>query len=351
MIVMTSTAGTVRDDIYDEIYDECSRIIAGYNDPDGYHDERTLPIIYEIDDKAEWQDPDCWIKANPNLGVSKKYQYLKDRVDRAKKNQRMVKNLVCKEFNVRETEESVWLDFDELDNRSTFAFGENLTVQIRDQQNEIVEEYTRPMPDYAVGGFDLSVRGDLTAAVISWMYPDDPNLYVESMFWTPQDQLEAHIKSDGVEYDIWAKNGHLRVCPGNEVDYRMVHAWFLEMRTKYDIYLPWIGYDPAYSAYLVDELKRDFGEAALVPVRQGAITLGMPMGTIEKKLKAHRVVYNNNPIMKYNLMCVTVVEDRNGNILPSKRRKSVERIDGFSALLAAWTVMQDRDDEYQGLMR
>lgn len=57
---ITSTAGTIREDIYDEKYEEAERIINGYEDPDGYHDPRRIAFIYELDKRSEWTDPDCW---------------------------------------------------------------------------------------------------------------------------------------------------------------------------------------------------------------------------------------------------------------------------------------------------
>lgn len=346
MILMTSTAGTVREDIYDDIYQECSMIISGYTDPEGFQDERTLPLIYELDKREEWTDPNMWIKANPNLGVSKSITYLEESVERAKANPKLVRNLVCKEFNIRETEQTSLFNLDEIENKTKFKFTSDSFVVT----NEDGTVETFPRPDYAVGGFDLSVRGDLTAAVVIFSYPDDDRLFCIPMFWMPADVLEDHIKSDAVPYDKWAEQGHLRICPGNQIDYKMVRDWFIEIRDKLDIYLPWIGYDPAYSAYLVDDLAQEFGENSMIPVRQGFMTLGMPMATIIKKFKAKQVCYNNNPLMKFNLICVTAEEDRNGNLMPSKRQRANQRIDGFSALLDAWTVMENNMDTYQSMV-
>lgn len=288
--------------------------------------------MYELDNREEWTDPDCWIKANPNLGVSKFVSYLEPKVNRAKKNARLVKNLVCKEFNIPETSQSSLFDWAELNNESLF-------------DSDLLK------PKYGVGGFDLSVRGDLTAAVVLFKIQGSEELYIESMFWMPEDVLQAHIESDKVPYDIWRDQGFLRVCPGNQVDYKMVAAWFTEIKRQKNIYLPWIGYDPAYSAYLVDDLKSEFGKNALIPVRQGFMSLGMPMAEFEKKVKAKRVNYNNNPVYKFNLVCLTVEEDRNGNLMPSKRQRSIQRIDGISATLSALAVMIDNQEQYDALIR
>ncbi|MGB4610931.1 MAG: terminase TerL endonuclease subunit [Saccharofermentanales bacterium] len=350
MLWMTSTAGTVRNDIYDEIYEEMNLLLKKMEDQLEEIDDTTLAIIYELDSRDEWKNPKMWIKANPNLGVSKKISYLENKIKQARINPKTIKNMLTKEFNVPETEESSWLEYKDINNRTTYEFvKDGLLITIRDKDKNPIRKYKRPIPDYAIGGFDLSIRGDLTAAVIIWQYNGDPNLYVMPMFWMPQDVVEAHIKSDNQPYDVWIENGHIRVCPGNQNDYKMVHAWFEEVRSNWDIYMFRIGYDPYQSGYLVDDMANSFGETCMQKVRQGAITLGMPMATIEKMFQAHRVIYNDNPVLKYNLMVTSVTEDRNGNMMPIKKKKHTQRVDGTFALLDAWTIMQRDYESYMSL--
>lgn len=331
LIFMTSTAGTVREDIYDEIYSECEQIINGYGDPNGYHDEHTLPIVYEVDSRDEWTNPAAWIKANPNLGVSKSFGYLKDKVDRAQKNAALVKNLVCKEFNIRETSGEAALTFDEANNESTF-------------------DVATLKPRYGIGGFDLSRTTDLTAAVMLFRIKDDPTLYIKSMFWIPYDTVEAHVKSDHVPYDMWIDRGYVRTCPGNRIDYKMVHDWFIEIQDQDDIYIASIGYDSYSAAYLVEEMKQTFGVDALEQVIQGAKTLSGPLDALLAEIKAHRVNYNNNPVMKWCLTNLAIQTDRNGNVLPVKALGASKRIDGFAAMLDAFVQYERKLDEYMSMI-
>ena len=106
LVYITSTAGTIREDIYDQKYEEAEMVINGYEDPDGYKDEHFIAFIYELDNRKEWTDETCWEKANPGLGTIKNRNTLKDKVEKAKKNPLLVKNLLCKEFNIRETSRS-----------------------------------------------------------------------------------------------------------------------------------------------------------------------------------------------------------------------------------------------------
>lgn len=245
MIFETSTAGTIREDIYDDKYEEAERIINGYDDPDGYHDEHFLPLIYELDSRNEWTDPDAWIKANPGLGPIKSKKALADKVEKAKANPALVRNLVCKEFNIRETSSEAWLNFEELDNRETF-------------------DLQKIKPRYGIGGADLSSTTDLTAAKVIFRVPDDPKLYVLSMYWIAEDLLEKRVKEDQIPYDKWHERELLRLCPGNSVHAKYVKDWFVEVQEKLDIYLPWIGYDSWSAKYWIEDMADYFGKNAMI---------------------------------------------------------------------------------------
>jgi phage terminase large subunit-like protein len=120
LINMITTAGTIREALYDLKYDEAEMVLNGFDDPNGYKDEHFLPIIYELDKRSEWTNPKMWIKANPGLGTIKKIDVLEGKVNKAKANPLLVKNLLTKDFNIRETASEAWLTFEQLDNKATF---------------------------------------------------------------------------------------------------------------------------------------------------------------------------------------------------------------------------------------
>ena len=84
LIFMTSTAGVIREDIYDQEYDDAATLIDSYSNPELVTDERTICFIYELDSRNEWEDEKAWYKANPGLGTIKRFSYLKEKVDKAK---------------------------------------------------------------------------------------------------------------------------------------------------------------------------------------------------------------------------------------------------------------------------
>ncbi|MEY8381968.1 terminase TerL endonuclease subunit [Christensenellaceae bacterium 44-20] len=331
LIFITSTAGTIREDIYDEKYEYAERVINGYSDAEGYHDERFLPFIYELDDRKEWTCPECWKKANPGLGTIKNYKALADKVEKAKANPNMVKNLVCKEFNIRETSSQAWLTFEQLNNTATY-------------------DLEKLKPRYGIGGADLSATTDLTAAKVLFMIPGDQHIYVMSMYWLAEELVEERVREDKIPYDLWIEQGLMRTTPGNRVHHKYVTQWFKEVQEKHDIYIPWVGYDSWSATYWVEEMMAYFGQSSMIPVIQGKKTLSSPMKNLGADLESKLIIYNNNPIDKWCLANTAYDEDKNGNIQPSKTSKRTKRIDGTAALLDAYVVLQNKMEEYLSII-
>ena len=328
MVLITSTAGVVREDIYDNKYEYAEKVILGYDDPDaGIVDDHFLPFIYELDSREEWEKEECWKKANPGLGTIKNIRQLRDKVARAKQEPSLQRNLLCKEFNIRETAGGSWLSFDDLNNETLF--------DVRELK-----------PRYGVGGADLSSTDDLTAACVIFMLPGCSDIYVIPMFWIPENSVERHIRTDKIRYDIWIEKGWVRTCPGNKINPDVVWEWFVEIQNEYDIYLFDVGYDSWSAEMWASKMKQTFGDKTMHPVIQGKKTLSNPMKMLAKDFEAHRIIYNNNGLLKWCIANTSVDEDKNGNIQPIKNRRPTQRIDGLAALLDAYTVLQDNLDDY-----
>jgi len=331
LIYITSTAGTVREDIYDDKYDEAERVINGLFDEVGYKDPHFYPFIYELDSRKEWTDPDSWKKANPGLGTIKKLDTLASKVSKAKENPKLVKNLVCKEFNIRETSSEAWLTFEQLNNTLLF-------------------DLEQLKPRYGIGGCDLSSTTDLTNATVIFMVPGDENIYVLQMYWLPEDLLEQRVREDKIPYDLWAEQQLLRTCPGNKVHYKYVKEWYEEVQNELDIYLFKCGYDSWSATYFVEDMKNAFGPVVMEPVIQGKKTLSSPMKSLGADLERKKIIYNNNPILKWCLANTSVDIDRNDNIQPCKGNLGTRRIDGLAGLLDAYVILENNLEEYLSMI-
>lgn len=324
MLVMITTAGTVRESIYDDIYDYAEKVVDGIID-----DDRFLPVLYELDSRDEWTDCRMWQKANPGLGTIKKMEYLAEKVERAKTNPKELPAVLCKEFNVRATVAEAWLPFEAVNNEETFS----------------IEEFRG---SYAIGGVDLSSTTDLTCATIVLMKPEGNKKYVLQQYFMPDEIIESRAKEDKVPYDIWRNQGLLTACEGFKVNYSDVTAWFMKLFNEYDIRPLWIYYDPWNSSYWVQEMK-DYG-FQMVEARQGYKTLSQPMKELEADLRNKQINYNNNPILKWNFTNVVAKRDENDNIRPIKGKNQRARIDGAVSLLIAYVGLQEHLSDYKALL-
>lgn len=330
LLFTITTNGFVRGSIFDSQYEYAKNILDGKAE-----NKRFLPFIYELDSIDEWDREDCWEKANPGLGTIKSRDYLRQMVQKAKDDPSFKPTVLVKDFNMKQTAESAWLRYEDLNNEENFdvsKFG------------------------YCIGGFDAADSVDLNAAVAIFQRPDDENIYVKSMFWIPQSVIDELDKSgnrkerDNAPYKLWIDQGFMRTCEGNRCDKRIFLEWFRELRDQYDIYTSFIGYDPWHvSDDLIREFQAEFGKNAMIPVRQGTITLSDPMKNLAADFKAKRIIYDNNPIMKWCLINTEVKTDINGNIQPVKGLDSRKRIDGVAALIDAYKVLQDKRDQYVNL--
>lgn len=320
LLIMITTAGTVRECIFDDMYDYACNVVDG-----NFEDETLLPILYELDKKEEWTDPKAWSKANPALGTIKRFDDLKRKVEKAKNSPKDLSGVLTKDFNIRDTLSSAWLTFDDINNVETFN----------------IEDFREC---YAIGGADLSITTDLTCATLLLIDKETEKRYIHQMYWLPRDNFEQRVKIEKIPYDIWLKRGLLRLCEGNSINYSDVTAWFIEMINNYGITPLWIYYDSYSAKYWVEEMKANgFKMERCI---QGAKTLSLPMQQLGADLKAKKINYNNNPILKWCLTNTGVQEDRNGNIVPIKNQAAKQRIDGTASMLDSYVGLYEHYEEF-----
>lgn len=327
LLFVTTTMGTVRESVFDDTYDYDCKVLDGQ-----FSDPHLLPVIYELDKEDDWRDEGCWRKANPGLETIKDIEKFRAKVIKAGNKPNEVKNLLCKDFNRRETSTDAWLTYEQLYNDEVFD--------------------PRKMGfKYGIGGADLSTTTDLTAAKLLCMRRDDPKIYVMQMYWLPEDLIESRAEEDHVPYVEWHERGLLRTTPGNKVHADYVTEWFKELRNQYGIYMPWCGYDGWSADYWVEEMKAEFGAECMQAVRQGKMTLSGPMHRLGRDLEAKLLVYNRNPIDIWCLSNTCVDLDvKNQTIQPAKGRDTRRRIDGFSALLDAYVALENNKENYLNMI-
>lgn len=330
LIIEITTNGFERDNLFDDQYDYASRILDGKAVDDTF-----LPVIYELDSRAEWTDEAKWIKANPGLGPIKKVEALRGYVNKAKQDPSFLPTVMTKDFNIPENKASAWLRFEEAVNREEFDYRE---MGFR----------------YCIIGYDASDTIDLTAAQALMMRPDDERMYEMSMYWIPEAQLEKHLKSglrknrDNVPYQRWIDDGLVRVVPGNTIDHRVVFEWMQQLRDEFDIYPFAMGYDPWHlqDDSWKDGVRQFVGKKRMEEVRFGPQTLSAPMKQIRADYEAKRIVDGNNPVNQWCRMNVGIITDTNDNIKPVKANGSTGRIDGWAAEICAYIALMRHREDY-----
>ena len=326
LVIMITTSGTVRESVFDNLYGLACDIADGKVTEDTF-----LPVLYELDARAEWTDPQAWIKANPGLGTIKQYATLAAFVERAKKNPEDLPGVLCKDFNVPETSASVWLSFEDIKNDATFT--------MQDVYNT-----------YAIGGCDLSATTDLTCATLLIRRSrEDETVYVLQHYFIPQkriDQLDEH-NSQEAPYKIWAERELLTICDGARVDYSAVTAWFCQMRDEFKIDAFAVGYDRALAGYWVDEMKANGFD--MRAVAQGPFTWSQPMREMGAAFADKKVNYNRNPVLVWCLSNTAVKKSGVNNIQPVKVSDR-RRIDGAVSLLNAWVIYVRDNEDYMYLV-
>lgn len=320
LLIMITTAGTIRGNIFDDMYEYACNVVDGT-----YPDDSFLPILYELDEKKEWVDPAAWPKANPALGTIKKLDDLERKVEKAKNNPNDLTGLLTKDFNIRDTVNAAWLTFDDIHNDEAFD----------------IEQFRG---SYAIGGADLSITTDLSCATLLFVDKDTEKRYIHQMYWLPRDNFEERVMIDKIPYDKWLDQGLLRLCNGNTINYGDITAWFLEMLNDYSITPLWIYYDNYSARYWVEEMEQHgFKMERCI---QGAKTLSLPMQQMGQDLKAKKVNYNNSPILKWCLTNTGTETDRNGNIVPVKNQAAKMRIDGMASMLDAYVGLFEHYEEF-----
>lgn len=292
-------------------------------------DEHILPWLYTQDSVNEiYEDKKTWQKSNPSLGTVKLPNYLEDMMNKSRNDHAMKVSMLCKDFNIKQTDQGAWLEFGDINNKETYDI-----KQLEDS--------------YAIGGVDLSNTTDLTVAIL--LVVKGNKKYVLCQYFMPKDVLEKRKEEDNAPYDIWLQRGLITLTEGSQNDFSLVTKWFVKMVREHQIRPLWIGYDPWNSLYWVKEMEE--AGFTLEKVRQGIFSLSEPMKQLEADLKNKVVNYNNHPMMKWNLANTQAKVDINGNIQPSKLGSKFKRIDGAVALIIAYAVLNRYKSEYERMIR
>lgn len=325
-----TTEGFVNDGVLDNLLIDCRKIING--EDEGISAERTLPWLYTQDSEQEvWQNPQSWYKSNPTLGIVKKWDYLYEQVDLARKSKSDRMFVLSKDFNFKQSNAQAWLQ--ESDYKYVAKF------ELEDFKDSL-----------CLGAVDLAETTDLVNAKILMLKPGDKTKYVHSMYFIPESKLElSDDKEAGAKYAEWARDGYVTICEGNDVDLTRVADWFYELYRDCGLRLYKCGYDVKFSKEFLKQMEYYGFDCEMVV--QNKFVMSNPMKLVEADLKAQLINYNENPVDQWCLGNASMEIDNLGNVLCVKINNQASRkIDGAVTLIILYEMYRRYRSDLLGRM-
>ena len=328
-----TTEGFVVDGYLDDELRKARAVISG--EDDSLSGQRLLPWLYTQDSENEvWQDRRTWVKSNPTLGIIKKWDYLEEQVEVARKSKADRIFVLSKDFNIKQNSVETWLNLEDYDYSAVYD----------------LEEFRGC---FALGAVDLSETTDLTCAKVLMMKPGDSTKYVHTMYFIPESKLEdSDDWNAGARYREWAKEGLLTITEGNDIDLSVVADWFYKLYKDYNIKLWKCGYDQRFSKDWITRMDT-YGwtkeNEDLILILQNAQTLSNALKLCEADLKHQLVNYNENKMDKWCLKNAGIKVDDRSQCLCVKIEPS-KRIDGAVTLIILYEMYRRYRTEYKQIV-
>ena len=317
LILAISSEGTVRNGSGDTIKMELMDILKGE-----YINPHVSIWYYKLDSIDEVSEPDKWLKANPNLGKTVKYEVYQLDVERAEKAPAARNDILAKRFGIPMEGYTYF-----------FSYEETLTHRKRDYWQ---------MP--CALGADLSQGDDFCA--FTFLFPLSNGTfgikvrsYISSLTLT---KLPAAMRA---KYDQFMTEGSLVVLDGTVLDMMEVYDDLDRhiIDCGYDVRC--FGYDPYNAKEFIARWESENGPFGIEKVIQGARTESVPLGEL-KKLSEERMLLFDEELMSFAMGNCITLEDTNGNRKLLKKRYE-EKIDNVAAMLDAFVAYKLNKEAFE----
>lgn len=305
--IYITTAGHDQTSICYEVYSRAKAIRDGK-----IEDETFLPVLYEAEEGDDFKDPAVWAKANPNLGVSVREDYIAAECKKAIENPAYENTFKRLHLNMWTAQDVRWLPMDKW--RSCEA-----------SPDPIHDE--RPV----WGGLDLASVKDFTAFVM--VARDGDGYKCWGHYWLPQERIDYLERKHNIPLTKWVREGWVTAIPGAEIEDGPIIAHIAQAARDYD--LRTVGFDRWGSKHVRQQLEENHG-ITMAQVGQGVASLNAPAKELEKCVLGGRLDHSCDPVLDWMADNAVVKPDDNGNIKPVKTSGGVYRhIDGIVALIMA----------------
>jgi phage terminase large subunit-like protein len=308
LIVEITNSGYDRHSVCWDHHEYSTKVVQGIVENDSW-----FGYVAALDEGDDWlDDPTCWVKANPNLGVSITEKYLQEQVAEARdipSKRNIVARLL---FCVWTEQSSVWVPIEHWDKG---AVPLNLE-QLRGRE--------------CFGGLDLASTADIAAHVLVFPPTGGERWAVLPRFWCPQDGIRLRSRRDGVPYDRWAQEGHIVATDGNQIDYAFLRD---SIQRDAELYrFKGIAFDRWNSSHLVQELLADGFN--MLGFGQGFASMAAPVRELQRLIMSEQIAHGGHPVLRWMISNIAAAQDPAGNEKFDKS-KSGDKIDGAVALAMA----------------
>ena len=317
LIVAISSEGTVRNGSGDTIKMELSKILRGE-----YRAEHISIFWYKLDDIKEVDEPDKWVKANPNLDKTVTYEVYQQDVDRMEQAPATRNDILAKRFGIPMEGYTYF-----------FTYEETLPHRHR-------EYWQLPC---AIGA-DLSQGDDFCS--FTFLFPlGDGRFGIKTRNYISELTLMKLPGAMRFKYDQFMKEGSLIVLNGAVLDMMEVYDDLdahIEER-GYDVRA--FGFDPYNAREFVERWERENGPYGIEKVIQGAKTESVPLGEL-KKLSEERMLLFDEDLMTFAMGNCIALEDTNGNRKLYKKRYE-QKIDAVAAMMDAYIAYKLNKEAFE----
>jgi phage terminase large subunit-like protein len=307
LFMVITTAGFNIDSFCYQLRTYCTEIL-----DKSKQDETQFSIIYTLDKDDQFDNPNVWIKSNPNLNISMNSTFLEAEVNKAKNNQAEKIGVLVKNFNVWQKSNSIenWIDEKYIKN----AF-QNISIS-----NQIFKDLE------CFVGVDLASVSDIAA--VSYMFQLDEKIYFLNDYYLCEDSKNSNVNRD--LYKAAANNNEINITEGNVIDYNYILNDLLE-KNKTNPFIQ-LSYDKWNStAFAIAATESGL---FLEPFSQTPGSLNKPVKEFERLIKSGRLVIQNNSLTKWMLNNVIIKINHMGNYSIDKSNRN-KKIDGIAAMLNA----------------
>lgn len=275
-------------------------------------------VVFAAEEKDDPFSPATWAKANPLYPVTPSPEFMQAAADKARSSPAQLSSFLRLHLGIRARMDKRYIDLARWDRNASMVDQQALAGRV------------------AYGGVDLGSVSDLTALV--WAFPSEVGYDVVARFWMPEDALPDLDTRTARNASGWVKEGWLTLTPGDVTDYDFIKRQITSDLSSFAA--AGIGYDRWNASQLVIDLESE--GAPMVKVGQGYASLSAPLKEIDRLVrvgtaKAPALRHGANPVLRWMTDNLRVSMDASGNVKPDKA-KSMDKIDGFSALATALAV-------------